>query len=90
MPNPLTSLQTRTRDNLAGAKAWFQPWPVGLVFYSLMVVGPAVTEELTFRGLMLGFFLRVSKGNGGRGVGGGIYKPCKALCKILHQEVTGP
>lgn len=34
-------------------------WPYRLALYSLMVVGPAITEELAFRGLMLGFLLRI-------------------------------
>ncbi len=34
-----------------------------LIVYSILVVGPAITEELTFRGLMLGFFMRVCNNN---------------------------
>ncbi len=34
-------------------------WPVALLLFSVMVLGPAITEELTFRGLILGFLLRV-------------------------------
>ncbi len=40
-----------------------QPMPVRFVFYSLLVTGPAIAEELTFRGLMFGLFLRLSKNN---------------------------
>jgi membrane protease YdiL (CAAX protease family) len=37
--------------------------PIRLFFMALMVAGPAIAEELVFRGLLLGFLLRVSKGN---------------------------
>lgn len=35
-------------------------WPMSLMVFSLAVLGPAITEELTFRGLMLGFLFRIS------------------------------
>ena len=38
-------------------------WPMSILIFSLAVLGPAITEELTFRGLMLGFFFRISKHN---------------------------
>ncbi len=35
------------------------PWPVSMLLFFVMVLGPAITEELTFRGLMLGFLIRI-------------------------------